>query len=295
MPGWRVHRHEGYRAITVDVTAFWRPALKNCPSKHYHPGANRALPAVIFGVIGEVGEIGGQRLACPRAFERVHPKALSEKRLWQSHLDWVAAAIIESLGLTTVSTSLLLWEYNAGKRKTDPDAPFLLAASLVVVYLVSTIGLTVLIDIFPDLARYAPALFPILALVGAVNLALRSGHRRRLVGIAQERADRKAERQTNRPTAGGLTDLLASNAASTTVNPDSSLVKARQARTIIQGNRMNTLFTLYRDNPTIGVTDAARTLNMSRQTVYSYLDRLENDGRIRRNGHGVEILGGSEK
>ena len=74
LPGWQVHRHEGYRSITVDVTAFWRPALENCPSKHYHPGANRALPAVIFGVVGEVGEIGDQRIACPRVFERLHLK-----------------------------------------------------------------------------------------------------------------------------------------------------------------------------------------------------------------------------
>jgi len=89
LPGWQVHRHEGYRAITVDVTPFWRPALRNCPSKHYHPAANRALPAVIMGVIGEVGEIGGQRLACPLAFERVHPKKPSEKGLWQNMLRWV--------------------------------------------------------------------------------------------------------------------------------------------------------------------------------------------------------------
>ena len=88
LPGWQVHRHEGYRAITVDVTAFWRPALRNCPSKHYHPAANRALPAVIFGVIGEVGQIGGQRLACPLAFERVHPKDPRESRLWQDLLRW---------------------------------------------------------------------------------------------------------------------------------------------------------------------------------------------------------------
>ena len=88
LPGWQVHRHEGYRAITVDVTAFWRPALANCPSKHYHPGANRALPVVIFGVIGEVGQIGGQRLACPLAFERVHPRDPSESRLWQALLRW---------------------------------------------------------------------------------------------------------------------------------------------------------------------------------------------------------------
>ena len=84
-----MHRHEGYRAITVDVTAFWRPAFQNCPSKYYHPAANRALPAVIIGVIGEVDQIGGQRLACPLAFERVHPKDPSESRLWHGLLRWV--------------------------------------------------------------------------------------------------------------------------------------------------------------------------------------------------------------
>ena len=86
LPDWKEHRYEGYLPVTIDVTAFWRPALKNCPGKHYHPAANRALPAVIFGIVGDVGEINGQRLALPRAFERVHPKDHSEKRLWQEIL-----------------------------------------------------------------------------------------------------------------------------------------------------------------------------------------------------------------
>jgi hypothetical protein len=86
LPGWQEHRYEGYLPVTIDVTAFWRPALKRCPGKHYHPAANRALPAVIFGIIGEVGEINGQRLALPRTFERVHPKDNREKRLWQEML-----------------------------------------------------------------------------------------------------------------------------------------------------------------------------------------------------------------
>lgn len=85
-PDWQERRYEGYRPIPADVTAFWRPKLKNCPSKHYHPAAKRALPAVIFGIIGEVGEINGQRLALPRAFQRVHPKDTSEKGLWQEIL-----------------------------------------------------------------------------------------------------------------------------------------------------------------------------------------------------------------
>lgn len=89
LPGWEEHRHEGYRAVAVDITAFWRPALRNCPSKHYHPAANRALPAVIFGVVGVVGQVGHQRLACPLAFERVNPKDSRESRLWQDLLRWV--------------------------------------------------------------------------------------------------------------------------------------------------------------------------------------------------------------
>lgn len=93
LPGWQVHRYAGYRVVTADVTAFWRPALKNCPSKHYHPQANRALPAVIFGIVGAVGEIGGQRVACPRAFERVHPKDPSESRLWAEVLRHVSRSL----------------------------------------------------------------------------------------------------------------------------------------------------------------------------------------------------------
>ena len=86
LPGWQEHRYEGYLPVTVDITAFWRPALRNCPSQHYHPAAHRALPAVIFGISGEVCELNGQRMALPRAFERVHPKDTSEKRLWQETL-----------------------------------------------------------------------------------------------------------------------------------------------------------------------------------------------------------------
>jgi len=86
LPDWKQHEYEGYKPVVADVTAFWRPNLKNCPSKHYHPAAGRALPAVIFGVVGRVGEINGQRIALPQAFERVHPKDPSEARLWRDIL-----------------------------------------------------------------------------------------------------------------------------------------------------------------------------------------------------------------
>jgi hypothetical protein len=94
-PDWQLHRYEGYVPVAVDVTAFWRPALKKCPSKHYHPAAQRALPAVIFGISGEVGEVNGQRIALPRMFERVHPKDPSEARLWVEMLKKVKKGLQE--------------------------------------------------------------------------------------------------------------------------------------------------------------------------------------------------------
>lgn len=86
LPEWKQHEYEGYKPVAADVSAFWRPTLKKCPSQHYHPAAGRALPAVIFGVVGKVGEINGQRIALPQAFERVHPKDPSEARLWRDIL-----------------------------------------------------------------------------------------------------------------------------------------------------------------------------------------------------------------
>jgi hypothetical protein len=81
IPEWQYHEHEGYRPVGVDITAFWRPTLKNCPSKYYHPRAGKALPAVIMGVVGQTGSINGQRLALPRDFVRVESEDPSRSGL----------------------------------------------------------------------------------------------------------------------------------------------------------------------------------------------------------------------
>jgi len=82
----------GYLAgsrIAVNITAFWRPALYGCPNKHYHPAANRPLPAMIVGILGEVGELNEQRIALPRGFIRVDPHDGGETHLWQRMLHQV--------------------------------------------------------------------------------------------------------------------------------------------------------------------------------------------------------------
>jgi DNA-binding transcriptional ArsR family regulator len=54
--------------------------------------------------------------------------------------------------------------------------------------------------------------------------------------------------------------------------------------------RLEKLLTLYQTNPDIGPTDMARRLDVSRSTVYTYLNELEDAGRIKRNGEGVQVL-----
>lgn len=200
------------------------------------------------------------------------------------HLSWpvwvgvVAAIIIESLGLATTATALELRAWNARKRKADPSAPAQLAFGLVGLYFLTAIGLTVVLDIFPPLTTYAPAIFPLLSLAGVTVLALRSDHRLRLEAVKTEKEARTANRQADVK----VSSVKVSN-SETQDKPhvDTSAKKQRQLELFLNS---------YRENPTMGVTEAARITGVSRQTVYNWLDELETAGRIYRNGQGVDVL-----
>lgn len=70
---WRAQTHGGYRPVAVDVTGFWRPRLRACPTTHFHGAAGKALPAIPLGLVARVGAVGAQRLALPLAFVRADP------------------------------------------------------------------------------------------------------------------------------------------------------------------------------------------------------------------------------
>jgi hypothetical protein len=90
---WRVHEHQGYRAVAVDVTGFWRPRLQGCATSHYHGPAGKALPAIPVGIVARVGSIGTQRLGLPLAFVRADAKDPSPA----THTRALLAAAIQAL------------------------------------------------------------------------------------------------------------------------------------------------------------------------------------------------------
>ena len=48
--------------------------------------------------------------------------------------------------------------------------------------------------------------------------------------------------------------------------------------------------TFYTANPTAGPTEAGRAIGVSRQTIYSYHERLVEEGRLQKNGGGWEVI-----
>jgi hypothetical protein len=194
----------------------------------------------------------------------------------------VVAAIIETLGLATVHTALWAYDWNVHKRKTDPSAPVVLALALGAVYTMATLGLVVFLEVWPFLATYAPALFPALAVVGAVNLALISRQEHREAAAEAQKTEARERRRARR----------VKRQMSNDTNLDTRLDALRAARKAKRDARITELVTFYAENPSAGVTAAGKAISVSRQTVYNYLAELEEAGRISRKNGMVKILEG---
>jgi hypothetical protein len=230
----------------------------------------------------------------------------------------VIGTIIEFLGIASIHTWLWLADWNATKRKRDPEAPTDLAILLGGIYILSTVGLTVVLEVVPSLSTYAPAIFPILAVVGAVNLALIAQQEGREQTVKHERQFRRVKRKWG--------NVHLDPKSVQTVNPLSMLTKVENPLSEISPleiakkshpeisplqipdlhnehvqneffpldtldtvkvntkvDIMNTLVNALAEDPDSKVADMARLVGRSRTTIYKYLAELEQAGRISRN------------
>jgi hypothetical protein len=80
--------YEGFRPVACDLIGFMRPQLQNCPGKHYTSRCNKALPAVVLGLIATVGTVNKTRLAVPRKLVRQETNE-PEVRLQRRLLAWL--------------------------------------------------------------------------------------------------------------------------------------------------------------------------------------------------------------
>lgn len=90
---WQPYQYAGYYVKAVDITAFWRPTLRGLQSQHYDAPADRALPAVVFGLVGRVGRCGEQRQALLTNVLRADLAESSETPLHTALLKQVVAEL----------------------------------------------------------------------------------------------------------------------------------------------------------------------------------------------------------
>ncbi len=86
---WQANSYEGYRALAIDVTAFWRPRLRGWKGKFFHGIAQRALKGVGFGLLVQVGQVDGHRIPLlkaiiPAGFQTESQDAFKQVLLWHA-------------------------------------------------------------------------------------------------------------------------------------------------------------------------------------------------------------------
>lgn len=97
---------------------------------------------------------------------------------------WIMAGIIELIGLVTSSLWITAREWNANKRKTDPDANERLAVGLMAVYFITTFALLLSVElpIYLDTGHIeglTALLFPCLSAVALLALNERAAQSKR--------------------------------------------------------------------------------------------------------------------
>lgn len=116
---------------------------------------------------------------------------------------WIGAAVVEFLGLSAVSTTMTLWDYNdkrkaaqlnqttKGKRRKPRPvkglAPVWVAGGAGGFYLISVLVVNVILDDAGTWERIAKALLSSLSVIAALILAVRAQHARRLEAIDERK------------------------------------------------------------------------------------------------------------
>jgi hypothetical protein len=109
-----------------------------------------------------------------------------------------AAAVVEVLGFSAVSTFLAFWFYNRRNQAESRKAPILVVVVAFLFYLSLIVSSNVLLDAFPS-ERWAEiavrALFTLQTIPAALLVAVRTQHRELLSEIAREKAQKVSEKQ----------------------------------------------------------------------------------------------------
>lgn len=215
-------------------------------------------------------------------------------------LAWIIAIVIETLGLTTMHTALGMHAWNrAHQDRPDKKAPFGLACVLTGAYSLVALVLIVVLKVSPDASSYAPIMFPFLAVIGAVNLAMRSHHNQRVreektiineIKTRQyqiedeDRADRREERRIK---------LAAKYSVTPTVTSTVTLPQSTSGVTVESHNaesRQQVIFATLQAGKKLSATAIGKQFGVDRKTIYRDIDAMVSAGILTRDAEGKPAI-----
>jgi hypothetical protein len=106
---WQAHSYAGYAPLAVDITAFSRPRLQGWQGKFFSHVANRAIKAVGFALVVQVGHGGGQRLPLLKQLICAEQDTVSESQF--------KATVLKLVGQSLAATEVLV--HDAGASIAD--------------------------------------------------------------------------------------------------------------------------------------------------------------------------------
>ena len=212
----------------------------------------------------------------------------------------VAAIGIEAGGIKIVHTAV---EYHS--RKTDKDATFWLLVMFSVVYVIVVFYTVQNTEgAFPDIIKNLGSVSPIITVMMYFAVAVSRGLETERSEAIEKRKEQKTEitkarerqaeveaenREHKRQMELKRLELKhQEKMAKLTVQP---VVQSNGSKKLSKAGKKAALVEICRLNPDVQISEIMDSLEIkSRQTVYTYLDELENDKIIHRNGKGVEVL-----
>ena len=97
-PNYQAVRIGRYTCQVIDMVGFFRPKLQGCKTKHYNGGVGKAIPAIEFGMIAEVGVIENKRTSVLTQVVRMPAKEVKHVKLRQA----LIVAATKAAGPTTL-------------------------------------------------------------------------------------------------------------------------------------------------------------------------------------------------
>lgn len=106
---WQAHSYAGYQPLAVDITAFGRPRLQGWQGKFFAHVANRAIKAVGFALVVQIGHGGGQRLPLLKQIICADKDTVSESQF--------KTTVLKTVGQSLAAAAVLV--HDAGASIAD--------------------------------------------------------------------------------------------------------------------------------------------------------------------------------